>query len=365
MSDVNSIRACREQIGLSQEELGHQIGVTRQTIAAWETGDRAPSLVQLVKIAKQFNVSVELLLNLDTEEETEQSEISLLFRADEPSALTSTLRAALTDKAMNYATIEQLLNELPSLPEQRPWSGYDEYLVEEVAKEVRSWLGVGELAPLGDVLTLLETKGLKVILQLLPESISGFSAYTDDLGTVIFINQHHPTERKFFTALHELAHLIFHRKEYKTGLEPLTPSRNRKDPREKAADHLAGAVSLSEDIIRKELHAYRNRWLPEPLLADLKCRYSVSMRTIIRRAEQVGIISQKQMGQQLGVLNKKYPKVEEPVLPAPFCLTRLERLVYLALIREEITASRAAEVLGKKLAEVRNELARWMEEETV
>jgi len=365
MPDVNSIRTYREQVGLSQEELGQRIGVTRQTIAAWEAGDRAPALVQLAKIAKQLNVSIELLLNLEADEETEQSKVSLLFRADEPSALTSTLRAALTDKAMNYAIIEQLLNELPSLPEQRPWTGYDEYIVEEVAKEVRVWLGVGELAPLGDVLALLEAKGLKIILYPLPESISGFSAYTDTLGTVIVINQHHPTERKFFTALHELAHLIFHRKEYKTGLEPLTPSRNRKDPREKAADHLAGALSLSEDIIRKELHAYRNRWLPEPLLADLKCRYGVSMRTIIRRAEQIGIISQKQMGQQLGILNKKYPKVEEPVLPAPLCLTRLERLVYLALIREEITASRAAEVLGDTLAKVRDELDRWMEEETV
>ncbi len=365
MSDVNSIRACREQIGLSQEELGQQIGVTRQTIAAWESGDRDPSLVQLVKIARRLGVSVELLLNLEADNEAEQPEVCLLFRADEPSALTSALRAALTEKAMNYATVEQLLAELPSLPEQRPLSGYDEYLVEEVAKEVRGWLGVGESAPLGDVLALLEAKRLKVILQPLPESISGFSAYTDTLGTVIFINQDHPTERKFFTALHELAHLIFHRQEYKTGLEPLTPSRNRKHPREKAADHLAGAILLSEDSIRKELHAYRNRWLPEPLLADLKRRYGVSLRTIIRRAGQIGIISQKQMGQQLGVLNKKYPDVEEPQLPPPSGLTRLERLVYLALIREEITASRAAEILGKSLVEAREELNRWMEEESV
>ncbi len=42
MLNVNSIRACREQVGLSQEELGQKIGVTRQTIAAWETGDRDP-----------------------------------------------------------------------------------------------------------------------------------------------------------------------------------------------------------------------------------------------------------------------------------------------------------------------------------
>ncbi len=92
MLDVNSIRAYREQVGLSQEELGQKVGVTRQTIAAWETGDRDPSLVQLTKIAKQLDMSVELLLNLEPADEVAQPEVCLLFRADEPSALTPTLQ---------------------------------------------------------------------------------------------------------------------------------------------------------------------------------------------------------------------------------------------------------------------------------
>jgi DNA-binding XRE family transcriptional regulator len=39
------IRVCREQKGLSQEELGQKVGVTRQTIAAWEKNERAPSVI--------------------------------------------------------------------------------------------------------------------------------------------------------------------------------------------------------------------------------------------------------------------------------------------------------------------------------
>ncbi len=322
--------------------------------------------MQLTKIAKQLGVSVELLLNLEAADEVAQPEVCLLFRADEPSALTPTLQVSLTEKATNYADIEKILEELPVLPEQRPLEGYNDYVVEEIARDVRDWLGVSESSPLGNALALLESKGLKVILHPLPTEISGFSAYTNRLGTVIFINQNHPTERKFFTALHELAHLIFHRQEYKTGLEPLVSTRNKKDPREKAADHLSGAVLLSENILRKELHSYRNRWLPEPLLADLKRRYGVSLRTVLRRAEQVGIISQKQMGQQLGILNKKYGfDAEQPTLPEPPGLTRLERLVYLALIRKEITASKAAEILGKSLTDVREELNDWTEEKTL
>lgn len=361
MNSVNLIRAFREQAGLSQEQLGEAIGVTRQTIAAWETGDREPSLAQLTKIAKRLGVSTDLLLAKNSDGAAYSSEIGLLFRADEPAALTPALRRLLTQKAIDYAAIEQLLGELPALPEQRPLKEYKEYAVEEVAKEIRQWLGLSESTPIGDVFALLEAKGFKILLHPLPNDISGFSAYTDELGAVIFVNSIHPTERQFFTVLHELAHLIFHRQEYKSPSEPLTQTLG-KDPREKSADHLAGAILLSEDILRKELHAYRDRWLPEPLLADLKCRYNVSLITTLIRAGQFGIISKKQMGQQIGVLKKKYPDREQPTLPKPSCLNRLQRLTYQALLKEEITTSRAAEVLGESLTEVRQELRQWTEE---
>ncbi|HEY9646720.1 MAG TPA: XRE family transcriptional regulator [Chroococcidiopsis sp.] len=361
MECLNPVRAFREQAGFSQQQLGESIGVTRQTVAAWETGDRQPSLANLTKIAKTLGIAVDLLL-AEASQSSTTDELYLLFRADQPSALTPALRQLLTQKAVDYASLERLLDEVPALPEQRPLKSYDEYLVEEVAQDVRSWLGVSELTPLGDVFLLLESKGLKVITYPLPEDVSGFSAYTNELGAVIFVNSNHPTERQFHTALHELAHLIFHRQDYKTASEPQGKT-IKKDPREKAADHLSGAVALSAQILRKELHSYRNRWIPEPLLADLKCRYGVSMRSILYRAVQLEMISKTQMGQQIGVLNKKYGlHNEEPILTKPSRLTRLERLTFFALLEEEITTSRAAELLGRSLKEIRSDLQKWMEE---
>ncbi|PZV22122.1 MAG: DNA-binding protein [Leptolyngbya sp.] len=361
MEVFNSVRAFREQAGLSQQQLGEAIGVTRQTVAAWEMGDREPSLASLTKTAKILGISVDLLLPKLGQQAQEQ-DMCLLFRADEPSSLTPALRRLLTQKAFDYASIEQLLDEVPALPEQRPLKGYDDHIVEEVAQDVRSWLGVNDLTPLGDVFLLLESKGLKIITHLLPDDVSGFSAYTNELGAVIFVHLGHPTERQFHTALHELAHLIFHRQDYKNPSEPLAKTL-KKDPREKAADHLAGAVALSEQILRKELHGYRNRWIPEPLLADLKLRYGVSMRSVLYRAAQLGIITKTQMGQQMGIINKKYGRQgEKPVLEKPSRLTRLERLTFRALLGEEITASRAAEILGQPLSEIRTRLRSWMED---
>ncbi|WP_008307822.1 XRE family transcriptional regulator [Leptolyngbya sp. PCC 6406] len=361
MEVVNAVRAFREQAGLAQQQLGEAIGVTRQTVAAWETGDRAPSLANLTKVAKVLDISVDLLLP-DLAHQAEEEEMCLLFRADKPSSLTPALRRLLTQKAVDYASIERLLDEVPALPEQRPLKGYDAYIVEEVAQNVRSWLGVSDLTPLGDIFLLLESKGLKIITHPLPDDVSGFSAYTNELGAVIFVHSGHPTERQFHTALHELAHLIFHRQDYRNSSEPLSKTL-KKDPREKASDHLAGAVALSEQILRKELHGYQNRWIPEPLLADLKLRYGISMRSVLYRAAQLGFITKTQMGQQMGMINKKYGHHhEEPKLKKPAGLSRLERLTFRALLGQEITASRAAEILGQSLNSIRMNLQQWMED---
>ncbi|NJL99716.1 MAG: ImmA/IrrE family metallo-endopeptidase [Synechococcaceae cyanobacterium SM2_3_2] len=370
MPSVNSIRVYREQSGLSQADLGLRLDVTRQTIAAWEKGDREPSVAQLFRIAQALGIGVDLLLAQplsDTKDPADAVALALpssngeglLFRADDPDAIDSHLRASLAQKSSNYAFVERLVREVPTLPEMRPLEGYDPEFVEEVAHEIRDWLGSGESNPVGDVLAILESKGLKTILTPLPGAVSGFSAFTETSGATIFVNARHPTERQFFTALHELAHLIFHRHEYR---QP-SPKAKRGDPREKVANHFAGAVLLPQEVIQRELRAYRNRWVPEPLLIDIKQRYRVSMRTVLYRAEQGGLISVKLKGQQLGQLNKKYGPDSEPgeILPAQH-LTRLERLVYLALLREELTTSRAAEILGKSFADVRHTLSQWLED---
>jgi Zn-dependent peptidase ImmA (M78 family) len=180
------------------------------------------------------------------------------------------------------------------------------------------------------------------------------------LGGVIFVNADHPTERQYFTALHELGHLIFHRREY--GRPQVRKDRDK----ESLVNHFAGAILMPQGVVEKELRNYRRQWIPEPLLRDLKLRYQISMRTILIRAYQVNVISPAQKRQQYDVLDNKYGRTgEEPVLPPPQTLRRLERLAYQALLKEEITTSRAAEIMGKPLVEVHNELQKWMVEGSV
>lgn len=60
---------CRKKAGLSQEALAEKIGVSRQAISKWETGEASPELAKLPLLAKTFGVTADWLL-----EEGEEAE---------------------------------------------------------------------------------------------------------------------------------------------------------------------------------------------------------------------------------------------------------------------------------------------------
>ena len=53
----------RKKEGLSQEELGYKLNVTRQTVSKWELGQTTPEMDKLVEMSKIFNISVDELIN--------------------------------------------------------------------------------------------------------------------------------------------------------------------------------------------------------------------------------------------------------------------------------------------------------------
>ena len=59
------IYACRKKAGLSQEALAERIGVSRQAISKWETGEASPEISKLPPLAEAFGVTVDWLLSED------------------------------------------------------------------------------------------------------------------------------------------------------------------------------------------------------------------------------------------------------------------------------------------------------------
>ena len=59
---------CRKKAGYSQEEMADKLGVSRQAVSKWETGEAVPELVKFTAIAKLFNVTTDWLLKDDDSE---------------------------------------------------------------------------------------------------------------------------------------------------------------------------------------------------------------------------------------------------------------------------------------------------------
>lgn len=56
----------RKHQGLSQEQLGEKLGVTRQTVSKWELGVTTPEMDKLILLADLFHISIDELVGRET-----------------------------------------------------------------------------------------------------------------------------------------------------------------------------------------------------------------------------------------------------------------------------------------------------------
>ena len=68
-----NLQKLRKQRNLTQEALAETVGVARQTIAKWETGESIPDLDAAGRLASALDVVLDDLVNAPTEELDEES----------------------------------------------------------------------------------------------------------------------------------------------------------------------------------------------------------------------------------------------------------------------------------------------------
>lgn len=62
MAFNKNLQKLRIKRGLSQQDLANAIGVTRSSVANYESGNRRPSFENLIKLADYFNVTCDELI---------------------------------------------------------------------------------------------------------------------------------------------------------------------------------------------------------------------------------------------------------------------------------------------------------------
>ncbi|MBY6796935.1 helix-turn-helix transcriptional regulator [Clostridium botulinum] len=69
MAFSNKLYSLRKQKGLSQDELGIKLNVSRQTISKWELGETTPELEKLIALGDFFEISLdELVMDVKAKE---------------------------------------------------------------------------------------------------------------------------------------------------------------------------------------------------------------------------------------------------------------------------------------------------------
>ena len=64
---MQKLKELRNEMGLTQCKLAQKLGLSRSTIAMYETGQSEPDLQTLISIAVFFKVSVDFILGLEAE----------------------------------------------------------------------------------------------------------------------------------------------------------------------------------------------------------------------------------------------------------------------------------------------------------
>lgn len=99
----------RELLGLSQQQIGDYLSVTRELVSLIETGKREISLSNLNKLADLFGVELEDLL--EEEKQMVETKLAFAFRSDETEEDLSQI-ADFKKIVLNYLKMDSLKGDL-------------------------------------------------------------------------------------------------------------------------------------------------------------------------------------------------------------------------------------------------------------
>jgi len=167
----------------------------------------------------------------------------------------------------------------PNVPELQDLIGSDDDLApEQAAEALRGAWGLG-VAPIKNLLQLLESKGTKIYSAGGPlQAIDAFS-FRHGAMPVIFLNVHKSAERLRFDLAHELGHLVMH-----GGSLNVEPGKEK----EQAANDFASSFLMPRSDVIGAIHG-NNLTLEDILM--LKRRWRVSAMALNLRAHRLGVIS--------------------------------------------------------------------------
>ena len=258
----------RVAAGLTQSDLAREVGVSQGLLSKAEAGMVELDDERWGRLADELDAPVRLL-RLPIGSEIEPATVFHRKRSTLHVSDANRLRAQLD---LLQLQVRGLLSARPvqirrlDLPDDG-WT-----TPREIAEEVRGMLGIAR-GPVPNLIGLLESAGIAVLRRDLGTTrLDALMSWPRNGRPVVLLGRHAPGDRQRFTVAHELGHAVMHR----------VPRENQ----ETEADDFASQLLMPREVIERELGG-----ITIARLAQLKARWGTSMAALLRRAHDLGKIS--------------------------------------------------------------------------
>lgn len=339
------IRNSRIQKGYSLQEVAEKVGVSKQMINKYEQGISMPTSEKLIAFSKLYGQKVDYFFRRP---EVEIGEINFRKKSKFSNKKVNALKEEIRVQIENYLYIENICNLnsafVNPLSECIINSKADIIDATEILR--KAW-NIGN-DTIHNIIQLLEDKEIKVIE--VEEEIGlfdGLATVVDQKYFVIVINKSMPIERKRFTILHELGHLLL-------NLNHLSEKEQ-----ESFCHAFASEMLLAQRNLIVEFGVKRNK-IAFNELKNSQEKYGISISAIMYKLGETKVISQEMLTGFFKRLNFD-PSLKQAVNSSRYegdeNSSRYENLVYRAISEEFISLSKASSLLQLSLEDLKNSLS--------
>lgn len=271
--------------GLSQEQLGKKVGVTRQAISNCEKDNINLSTTNLLKLSETLDLPLSFFYKIPKED---NSDNIIFFRSkDIPKKTKEQLREEINIFDKEIVKYFEKFVKLPSinLPDlsdilEGESYNYRKETIMDICKRIREHWGIGN-KPIDNLAYLLQVNGFIISRQYInQDKTDAFSQNIDDKKYIFISGNKECAVRSRFDLAHELGHLVLHNNIDKDDFEEKII--------EKDADSFASELLYPSEIFLEDIQDYS---LGFERFIELKEKWKVSIQLLVRKCKDLKVIS--------------------------------------------------------------------------
>ena len=331
------------------DQLVSMIGnsVSKQAISKYEAGKMMPNSTVLTALATALDVEPDYFFRPFTFDLNE-FKVSFRKKSNTSAKDVNALKVQIQDEVERYLEVEEILGKeknaiLQTDGEQLSTPAQ----MQEQAKRLRDEWHLGYDA-IGNVQDVLEEHGIKVICTEAPSGFDGVSGIVNGKDCIVVLNKNQShVERRRFTTMHALGHLLFDKR-----FSPTLTLREK----EKLCDAFANEMLLPSIVVKtvfspgEKISTYEVR--------RLQVVYGISFDAIMHKLHDLGIINDSKY--KTYCIRKNHDDAWKQFVEATYYQegfsTKFETMVYAAAAKDLISTSKAANLLHSSVSTVRKHL---------